>query len=408
MCQLTFSNCNDANLNASLLLNASIINSREHQDGWGFYWNGYLYKSAQSPHNLIDIGTLISKQKNSGPILSHVRRASFINGIKKVDQQFSHPFSGTRFVVAHNGTLESKTEAYAKEKRFEGLIDSQIFAITLEDTALANPNLEFPKLIKLVTDMFYGKFAFLIFDKLHKQYYAVRGDTADLHYADLIFYRGKEPITSGYIINTEAISLNTLLIVFNNNNQVNRNIHLEWDKLNVKLLDKNSVFLLEETSIKKVGEVEQTTKPVKAWENPVTWTGNHRSAVGNAIDNWSPNKFYDTIFKFIQDWDISLVYLDEWLYKIYSKPMLSLEYKEIKDFAERILPLYIMKDKKRIRLLNHWRGIKNAYRVKRGVASDVGIHVALNLMFPYFDNTVEVLKTTLDNLKTVQKEVANG
>jgi predicted glutamine amidotransferase len=414
MCQLCFINCNDPSLNAALLVNASIINSQGHKDGWGFYWGGFLYKSSQCPSDLIDIGILISKHKTIAPIISHVRRASVTYGAKKNDNKFSHPFEGERFILAHNGTLESKNEAYMNDEKFKDMIDSQIFHYTLEESAKKNPKLSFEKLMKTVTDMFYGKFAFLVFDKLDSKYYALRGDTADLHYADLFFMKNKEQVTSGYIINTEKQSLSDLLLTFNNNIQVCRaGIYLDWDKLNIKLLEKNSIFLLGDTEIKKVGEVEQTTKPVKVWEHAQQGWSDRYNQNYNQGSFSTAGKNQEAIFTFIRDWDISILYLDEWLYKLYSKPLLGLEYKEIKDFVERVIPLYVMKDRKRIKIVNVWKTLKNAYKVRIGTASDVGIHVARDIIFPYFDNDGETLRKHLINIKNIvienkSEETTNG
>ena len=46
------------------------------------------------------------KKSKNNPNLLHVRKASWINADKLIDEEHTHPFESKNFISAHNGTLE--------------------------------------------------------------------------------------------------------------------------------------------------------------------------------------------------------------------------------------------------------------------------------------------------------------
>jgi len=210
MCQLILINTNDKDINTALLLSQLLIDTEtSHQNGFGVFSNGRdLNKTKETPHHFEDLGITLKKEiKNKKPILAHVRQASTN---QEISNEKAHPFESAHFILAHNGTLElSKEYSENHPKQVEALeksklIDSEIFLMHLE-FAYEDEKHDFVKAINKAMKDFSGKFAFLIFEKELGKYYAVRGNTADLHFAKILSGPEKELI--GYVINTEEKSL---------------------------------------------------------------------------------------------------------------------------------------------------------------------------------------------------------
>ena len=104
------------------------------------------------------------------------------------------------------GTLEKKEDGLSTTK-----IDSHIFLERLD----ANfSGITLPEAITKTVDEFYGKFAFLIFDKINKAYYFVKGESANLNYYQFISRKTDKIL--GLAINTENESFVDGLMLLHN------------------------------------------------------------------------------------------------------------------------------------------------------------------------------------------------
>ena len=211
MCQLSFIHVpNDLKLEKTILAIQFLINSRiTHTDGWGFYSNAHIMKSKLNASLTSNLGELINIYvKEKEPIIAHVRAAS--TGTEVIKEN-AHPFETKDLILAHNGTLsfrkkeeEEKWEVLCKEnKKYEDMIDSEIFITLLQQDYEKKQKKSFPLVIKETMEKFYGKFAFLIYVKPEKKYYIIRGRTATLFGCQILLK--DSPI--GIIINTEKHDL---------------------------------------------------------------------------------------------------------------------------------------------------------------------------------------------------------
>ena len=247
MCQLIFVNTRNKKLNQLLLLDLLYTDTREkNKDGFGFFGREFgIVKTDFTPENTINLGELIGKL--DFPTIAHVRQTSYINKSKEKagnEGKNNHPFRSKDFILAHNGTLTPKDWNIRTEYNKSNMIDSEFFLKKLQENYGGN----FVDAIKKTTDMFYGKFAFLIYEKKNDKFYAVTGETAPLHISFV-----KE--NKGYIINTEEDSLKKVLILYKNQEKLLLNSSVEFKE--PTKLEENSIFLLEKSGIKKIGSVEE-------------------------------------------------------------------------------------------------------------------------------------------------------
>src|SRR4030042_3300745 len=207
MCQLSLGITNNKNLSYELAVSLAFANTvNDHKDGFGLYIPGtdYLFKFYLEPLRTIGF-TKEWKGKflANSPFLLHVRKSSsklLINDVK-----YNHPFVSDKLVLAHNGTLELiKGWISATE------LDSLHFFNALNKKYEETKNLI--NALKETMEDYYGKFAFIIYDKVEKIFYVVRGNTATLFIDDLII-NGE---LVGKIINTEKDSIIKAKVLLSN------------------------------------------------------------------------------------------------------------------------------------------------------------------------------------------------
>lgn len=264
MCQLIFASTSNLALQRLcvyfMMKNDTITNNK---DGYGILLPG-AESIIKNPTDFNDVNfsdTLMKFGKGS-EVIAHVRAAFSGIGGKKTGVEFNHPFIGNDFVLAHNGVLSYKDKNKEPEK---DKIDSQIFLGEL-DTMYEKVK-EFPKAIVDTMEMFQGKFAFLIYHKSTKQYYAVRGKTANLHLSYL-YNDTKEQI--GYLINTDEKSLKLAL---KDIETVYAAFRIKMGYSEPKLLKEESIFLLEKDNIKLIGEIKES-EPPKVYAGVTVWSEN--------------------------------------------------------------------------------------------------------------------------------------
>ena len=178
MCQLTYINCDDTQLQKTilylLLYNNSSLNNK---DGFGFFIQG-TNTIIRSPNDFTNsnIRSSLHSITTKNPIMAHVRSAFSGIGGKQLGIEFNHPFDGNFFILEHNGVLQYKdTEREVPKDK----IDSQIFLQELDKAYEMDTDVI--RALQTTMELFTGKFAFIIFNKSSNKYYAVRGKTADLH-----------------------------------------------------------------------------------------------------------------------------------------------------------------------------------------------------------------------------------
>lgn len=251
MCQLSYVNFNDKDLNIQFTVAASFMGAREgpHKDGFGFRYGNQVWKSVHPAHRLLDFGWALGRNitDNSG-IMSHIRWGNK----PAIAQEFSHPFAGNRLIFAHNGTLTLKEGEMPKD-----ITDSQFFLSELEKE-LGNKN-TFIKSIQKVMERFYGKFAFLIWDTKTNTQYICRGKTAELH---ILTYLGQLGKPIGYAINTNPITLTDALIITKNGYEAYNDVYLDFGN-STHLLDEDSIYIARKDHIEKKDVLVENPAPPK-------------------------------------------------------------------------------------------------------------------------------------------------
>jgi predicted glutamine amidotransferase len=240
-------------LTRSLFYALSLEDAKLNQDGYGFLSDGIVTRTHLCPTNITNLGGVIRENVNSDRILGHVRLAS--RGVPVVLENV-HPFDLSNLVGAHNGTLWFDGETPPQY----GVIGESRESDSLRFLTELNTELDhednivtaFNSVMKNVR----GKFAFLIYLKKSNKYYAIRGNSADLHLG--ILY-DKEDKQLGYAVNTLKTSLEDAIFKGSNVSQLCGGVKIERSVITE--LSKNTIFELKETGPEEVG---------KCIENPIT------------------------------------------------------------------------------------------------------------------------------------------
>lgn len=261
MCQLSFINLFDRELNIRAATLQMVLNSETtNKDGCGFFnVSGGVWKSKNAASNLVNLGYFLrSKITDNTPIICHVRQATMTKGQKIISVENSHPFDGERFVVAHNGSLES-IDAFDTKQEFKDLIDSAIFARALEETAKENPDASFKDILTLTYKNWRGKFGLLVYDKKANAFYAARGETAKLYSAQI---KNSDGEYLGYIINTDKDTLTSSLFFLSNL------LDKSWIPSEVPTeiveIPQEKIYNLTPTGYLEIGEIKENKKIIEA------------------------------------------------------------------------------------------------------------------------------------------------
>lgn len=371
MCQLSFIDTEKAELNRLYTLTQSIFNSKvSHKDGFGFYSeNSEIWKTAIAASNLSNMGMFL-KVLDKKPVMFHCRQASSINKTL-LGENYAHPFETEKLILAHNGTLEVKEGSPSLTK-----IDSQIFLERLTENYFG---IELPEAISKTVDEFYGKFAFLIFDKINKEYYFVRGESANLNYYQFTNKKTEKPV--GIAVNTENESFVDGLMYLHNYAMLTDNSFNEFKVENIKQFEPNTIWkYLNNGVMEKVGEVKETKKEI-----PVITTlfrsEKYYDDYGCGA-YWSRNRekkesinFLD-ISEYMNEWSVDLEYMDELAFSMLGKGLLEITEEDSELFLVglNILQKHFIQEPRKCK--STWKGI-----VAKISATDA--HFG-NLQFPWF------------------------
>lgn len=394
MCQLTLSHFKDGDLNALFTLIQSLENTRTtHQDGFGFFNGKDFRKWELAPPNIINLQEIVTGGiTGTAPVFSHVRRATLTNGKRVVSNEKSHPFKSDDIFLAHNGSLELKDEKEMEDKKFEGMIDTEIFLHFLQEEYKKHKTL-YPAL-KEVMELFYGKFAFMIYSTKEKKYYIVRGRTADLHFSKVHIDKKPEEVL-GIVINTESRDLEKGLVQFC---QLAKFIRpkLKINFSEIENLKSETVWELDELKLKEVGELKENIKPtvVRTFHSQAQNRGRFPAIPVSGNKQFYPLTMLaspeeEEIFRRVKTemYVASLTNseFDELCFQVLNVPVLYLTEEDAEIMLDWILPALTNKAEKNKRKSNLWNNSGGAVWSKY----ETGIQ------FPWMLNTLDDLRENL-------------
>ena len=405
MCQLCFINLNNKVLNKAWAYASIYANSKKtHEDGFGISSGKNIYKHENSAWNLTNWTEHI-KFITDKPVMTHVRKASFVKGNKLVDDtKYNHPFRTKSLILMHNGTLLKKDAKKFPNYKLDEMVDSEVFLKVLSNIYNKNGHNLQPALQKAMDD-FHGKFAFIIYEIIKDKYTIVRGKTALLHYLPLNTKKGDEIIPTGFVVNTEKESLYDSLCIAANFLINSNNVQINWEDENKEeILEAESIYEIEKFKINKIGELKENSEPVIT----TTWAKNHNYNNRNYVTHSFSTedlRIARELFVFKNKWKISLEYLDLLFYYTFGTGLLCSNQEEYTIFVNRIIPsLNKFAKKEEDFLIKVWKEI----REEKGVG-DVYLTKKFKLPFPYFVvNKAEDLYTYLEpniEIKKVNGEI---
>jgi len=393
MCQLSYISFNNKAMNSVYLLNQIRINaSAGHRDGCGFFVPETGIWKTDLPADIIsNLGRIIRGNiSGKSPIISHVRRATFTNNVKTKSIDKSHPFQTDKLIFAHNGHLDLKDDKI-KNPDLNDKIDSEIFLYYL-DKAFTGDNLytALAETMKLFT----GKFAFLIYDRINKKYYVVRGESATLFY---VVYNG------GLVINTERESLLRGLSDFVNDLQLipaifERKAYDPPDIVisDIKEIPPETVFEINGLELIKLGEIKENKKVWESvWNSEAARGFNSKGFLntpkGVGYVGGAENSNAEKILNFLREYDIDLLYLDRMCSVLFGKGLLECEDDDITCLVDDVLNFVVKNTKKHY--IREWRKL----RKKASELSPIELNVKTGLSFPYmFDELANLRQAYVD------------
>lgn len=353
MCQLIYVNLHQLNLNRLAAFNLSYYASVDNKDGYGIYTAGRIYKTEIPPIKMGNLGTIIRDNiKSESPVMLHCRLAS--RGIA-VKTENIHPFESKDLILMHNGTLYGLKEHPSDTREESRESDSKEFLVSLQEEYGKEKN--FVKALQTTMKERKGKFAFLIYNKIEKQFYAIRGRTADLHIA-YVKFAGEER-WRGYVILTKKLDLEVSLFNMSNMSQMLGGGELEYK---IEELKQETIFKCEEFGVVECGSIPETsayvtTNSSSRWDNyddDGTWL-RHPWVSKQHVDN-VPNQLplppykatlksdqeYEDAFEVIYEWmtqnKIPIGFLETIFSEVFGIAFYQLQKEDLQTFIEYVIP----------------------------------------------------------------------
>jgi predicted glutamine amidotransferase len=332
MCELTFVNLHNEGLNRAFTFHAAMENSRigkpnpypDNRHGWGMYTTSIgITKSAEVVWNMVGFGKLLKDSIDKTPVIFHTRAASKGSEIK---QEFNHPFETEHIVLCHNGTLVPKVALAG----YEGKMDTQVFLGELEKEYANSGLISLSYSLTKTMENFTGKFAFLVYDKVHENYYAVRGKTAEL---SLTYLLNKEMLPTGYVINTSKYDLDTEM------NLVSEMYGLAGNKTpvfsKIEELETESIYLLEDKLPKKIAEIKQNYPEVAVVKTSYKAP---RASVISAVRGGDMQKLADFLYCWTASYGLSIEELDSIFLESLGVGIMQSQPSDIQTFKKYLVP----------------------------------------------------------------------
>jgi len=394
MCQLTLIHTNTT-YNRNILIPQLILNAEDgNKDGVGFYSKETLWKDGISANTIINLGSIVKKHVINNPVMGHVRLASANNGVKTISRDYSHPFDGATTVLEHNGSLKLKDPKDLTDEETKGLIDSQIFQLYLEKIRDTSENKDIEYILPLVMNKFYGKFAFIIYDKLTKDFYVVRGKTADLQKTDITI-KVKDKINKGVVVNTSEKTLFINLLQIQNLLQL---YGVEFEFGDINALKPETIFLLKDDNLTEVGTIKENSYPVQSAAiiksgrnyNQTTYYSNFNSK--NSLEEQE----YKLVYDFLSENNLNVHEFDQIVFGLLGKSLLDIDDEDLDVIIYHIIPVIRERNNKvKIQL---WDGIKKIHKTREFYEE---------LQFPYMMNSGKQIKEIYGRLKNDLNESKN-
>ncbi len=422
MCQLTFVDLGTINLNRLAISSMGVLNSRVlHMDGVGVFQfhkkidETSIFKTHLAPVNITNWGNCIQGVISSrDPVFMHVRNATNNGNTNKkiVTTEKSHPFQAKKFVLAHNGTLDMRELSDEEAYKDEELIDSELF---VRELSKAYKGIEFKVALVKAMKKFYGKFAFIIFEKKSKEYYIVRGKEKLLHKVN-IYEELKEKDEDGepkrkhigVIINTEKGDLALGIQTFMQNARWIYNRRLVSG--DIELLEEETIFKYDKKELINVGKIEEESK----WTgtNTVNKHNHDHSNQGTVVERpvqrtLLKSKEAEKDFSFllgeeleIYTAEIGFTYreLDQLCYELFEKTLLETQETELDILIHQVLP--ILADQVSETKLKIWR----LTTLASGDWPDKIYQENPEFDYPYMLNPIQVIKELAKKYGVEEKE----
>lgn len=270
MCELTFSNL--GKMNKAYFVNQAIINANSNNnDGIGYMQDGKIWKSKLSGAFINNLGTLAGDAlSDESPLAFHVRYAT--NRALNEDCH-SHPFSGDKLLLMHNGKLQKKDYSLLPQ----GKVDSQVFTEEMEAELVKTPDIPIVDLLQKVMDDWCGKFAFMIYDLRDSNYYIIRGASADLHWTT---------VNDKLVVNTLKSDLLKGTHILRQLHQLTYNEDLKIEEIKEVAKDSIFKFSTENGDLELVGELVENRPPLttgRGWTEDAYGTYYPANRLGSAM-----------------------------------------------------------------------------------------------------------------------------
>lgn len=378
MCQLSLVYIkkipNSAKIARSFLIASAHINAPLNSDGFGFYSNDTLLKTDIPGHLITNLGKISSSTDNI--IMSHCRKASLNSpvGGKKIGQEYAHPFQVENLVLAHNGSVELK-DPPKDMSPYENLIDSQLFLLKLFENYKQVDSV--PLAIEETIKLFWGKFAFLIYDIITNNYYVVRGSSANLHYYPLEDSKGNN---LGYLVNTDKDDLIKIILLARNYSQL-FGLEFVYDEKKVVEIEKNSLHIAGETLEKLDSKFEETAKPIPVQTSYFGYQQNTAMSAGyqDKKDDRLKKFHIQEIRNFLDGFELKIQDLDALFYFSFNKTLLEATESDWESFIINVIrKMYKESKGKRAAWLKSYRFIR------REKYTNAKIYGETDLEYPYF------------------------
>lgn len=401
MCQLSFINLGSKKLNQIHLYSQFIVNTKTtHQDGHGFFQPGNeIYRTYLQPALTLNLGNWIRKLiTTNDPVMAHVRLSSW--GYKVLKDANSHPFEKESLILMHNGTLEFEDLKKEKEERFKDMIDSEKFATILDEIYSRNNDMSLA--LNQTMDLFTGKFAFIIYSKIEKRFYIIRGDTARLYMSNVFIHNEKEKENRGqylgFVINTEDYHLTEALLRTSNQAQFLCGLRFEYDTKPIEL-PRETILAYNPTTfnLNDCGKLIEKRKPIPAvvtypqnnygggkHNNPSNFTHTKTTV---QTDFLGENTLLMACYKFMTEWNLTLPELDLLFYHSIGIPISGCKRIDVETFVNKVIPLLEKNATGEKNIRKVWTQLKD-----RTFADPITLTEKEKLKFPYFFNTVFELR----------------
>ena len=390
MCMLTVVKTPSVNFNKEMLTLLLMLNSTANKDGTGMFSGQKSWKtdmSANKTTNLGEIVDIVMQDSESKTYCGHVRAAS--TGVP-VTLENAHPFVSDEagIILAHNGKLVPiKRPSWLPAMDVYKTSDSYVFLKELEVKILSQgKNRDVVLALQETMKAFTGKFAFLIYDTMGNNYYAVRGKTAKLFVS---YVKDEKEKQVGYIINTDDDRINHAELMLRNLKESVKDTMYTIDE--PVLLEDEKIFLLGK-DILECGDIKENTATTTSYSGAGygNYRGKNRYPYAETTKN-IPSSVEGLLY-FMNKYNLSPSDMDRLFQSTISKTLSSVEEKDAKDFLQYAATRLTASK-------NMCKWIKKSF--PSGVPASM--YVKFGLEWPWMLNELHEIKSAAGKHRTAEK-----